>query len=165
MESGSVIILFFNFTRFNARFRNDNATIICEQLRGCLIIQDRVGMKRMVRSLPFSFCRTHQFGSTTNHPTIRLFPEEINVLYDGKCILCSKEINFLARSDLKGRIKFTDLENDEYDPQNPANGGIDYATGEIVEPQLTTHVYSHKMLIRNGIDSCDSCRRDNCAWS
>lgn len=69
----------------------------------------------------------------------RLFPQELNILYDSKCNVCKLEIDFLRRRDerLNGseggdattRLKFTDLEADNFDDQDPANGGIDYERG------------------------------------
>ena len=64
----------------------------------------------------------------------RLFPEEINVLYDSKCNVCKLEMDWLVSRDVRlngsgGRkLKLTDLE-DDYDATDPSNGGIDYATG------------------------------------
>ena len=76
----------------------------------------------------------------------RLFPEEINIIYDSKCNVCNLEIEFLRRRDLKltekrhydianngqlpqPRLKFTDLESSDYNPQDPANGGVTYERG------------------------------------
>ena len=64
----------------------------------------------------------------------RLFPEELNILYDSKCNVCQWEINFLRQRDLaknqkKPRLRFTDLEGPHYNPTDPANGGISYAVG------------------------------------
>lgn len=73
----------------------------------------------------------------------RLFPEELNIIYDSKCNVCNLEIEFLRRRDVRlaqkrrqndngqttTRLKFTDLESGNYDPNDPANGGVTYATG------------------------------------
>jgi predicted DCC family thiol-disulfide oxidoreductase YuxK len=64
----------------------------------------------------------------------RLFREELNILYDSKCNVCKLEIDFLRRRDQRlngsgSRLKFTDLESNDYDDQDPANGRIDYETG------------------------------------
>jgi hypothetical protein len=45
----------------------------------------------------------------------KLFDEEINVLYDGKCNLCVNEVAFLKSQDTHHRIKFTDVECERYD--------------------------------------------------
>jgi len=64
----------------------------------------------------------------------RLFPEEINVLYDSKCNVCKLEMDWLVSRDIKlngpngRRLRLTDLE-DDFDASDPRNGGIDYATG------------------------------------
>ena len=73
-------------------------------------------------------------SSTNAKPSQRLFSEELNILYDSKCNVCKLEIDFLRRRDerLHGsatRLKFTDLESDDYDGEDPANGLIDYETG------------------------------------
>ena len=65
----------------------------------------------------------------------RLFPEEINIIYDSKCNVCKLEIDYLARRDSEKinvgapKLKMTDLEADGYDPNNPANGGVSYESG------------------------------------
>lgn len=63
-----------------------------------------------------------------------LFSEEINIIYDSKCNVCKLEMDFLARRDEKintnGRkLKLTDIEAEDYDPNDPKNGGITYADG------------------------------------
>eukprot|EP00545_Synedropsis_sp_CCMP1620_P010238 CAMPEP_0119004326 /NCGR_PEP_ID=MMETSP1176-20130426/1080_1 /TAXON_ID=265551 /ORGANISM="Synedropsis recta cf, Strain CCMP1620" /LENGTH=189 /DNA_ID=CAMNT_0006956017 /DNA_START=155 /DNA_END=724 /DNA_ORIENTATION=+ len=78
-------------------------------------------------------------NSASNSNSERLFPQELNILYDSKCNVCKLEIDFLRRRDerLNGstegtattRLKFTDLESDSYNDRDPANGGIDYETG------------------------------------
>ncbi|MGL4884053.1 MAG: thiol-disulfide oxidoreductase DCC family protein, partial [Waterburya sp.] len=52
---------------------------------------------------------------------------KIKLLYDGECPLCVKEVNFLTKKDA-GReiIKFVDITELDYDPEDNAN--IDYAT-------------------------------------
>lgn len=71
--------------------------------------------------------------SSTSTPD-RLFPEELNILYDSKCNVCNLEINFLRRRDQKlngdqPKLKFTDLESSRYDDQDPANAFVDYEKG------------------------------------
>lgn len=63
-----------------------------------------------------------------------LFSEEINIIYDSKCNVCKLEMDFLARRDEKintnGRkLKLTDLEAEDYNPNDPKNGGVTYADG------------------------------------
>lgn len=73
-------------------------------------------------------------GTSFPSKTQRLFDEDINIIYDGRCNVCKLEIDFLSRRDTtkinigQPRLKMTDLE-DSYDPSDPANGGIDYGTG------------------------------------
>lgn len=72
--------------------------------------------------------------STEAKPSQRLFSEELNILYDSKCNVCKLEIDFLRRRDERlhgsaAMLKFTDLESDDYDGEDPANGRIDYETG------------------------------------
>jgi len=76
------------------------------------------------------------FASTpANTPHPRLFPEEVNIIYDSRCGVCKLEIDFLARRDAEKvnvgapRLRVTDLEGDGYDPTDPANGGVTYREG------------------------------------
>jgi len=51
----------------------------------------------------------------------------IKLLYDGECPFCLREVNFLKQRDAgKGLIKFVDITDDNYQPQN--HGGIDFET-------------------------------------
>ena len=75
--------------------------------------------------------RVAAFSTNKNN---RLFPEEINILYDSKCNICKLEMDMLARRDerLHGserRIKLTDIESDNFSPNDPSNGGVSYAKG------------------------------------
>tara|TARA_Y100000589_G_scaffold117504_1_gene111403 strand:- start:1683 stop:2081 length:399 start_codon:yes stop_codon:yes gene_type:complete len=47
-------------------------------------------------------------------------------LYDGGCPLCRRETNFLKGRDKIGKIKFVDINNQEYDPKVYQN--ISFAT-------------------------------------
>jgi predicted DCC family thiol-disulfide oxidoreductase YuxK len=82
------------------------------------------------------FASTSPQGSSSTLETQekRLFPEEINIIYDSKCNVCKLEIDWLASRDLKEnsgkpKLKMTDLESGSYNENDPANGGIDYETG------------------------------------
>jgi predicted DCC family thiol-disulfide oxidoreductase YuxK len=64
----------------------------------------------------------------------RLFLEEVNVIYDGKCGVCKLEIDWLSGRDNimnsatgTPKLKMTDSESDDYDPSDPANGNVSYA--------------------------------------
>ncbi|MGB3299194.1 MAG: DCC1-like thiol-disulfide oxidoreductase family protein [Phormidesmis sp.] len=52
---------------------------------------------------------------------------KINLLYDGDCPLCLREVSFLQKKDAgRGRVKFTDIAAIDYDPAE--NSGIDFET-------------------------------------
>ncbi len=52
---------------------------------------------------------------------------KINLLYDGDCPLCLRELSFLQKKDAgRGRVKFTNIAALDYDPEE--NGGIDFET-------------------------------------
>jgi predicted DCC family thiol-disulfide oxidoreductase YuxK len=72
-------------------------------------------------------------SSTTSTTTSdRLFPEQLNVIYDSKCGVCKLEIEWLSRRDHRinsastPKLKMTDLESDDYNPSDPANGNVSY---------------------------------------
>lgn len=90
------------------------------------------------KSVLFSTLQSHQSQNQ------RLFPEEINILYDSQCNVCKLEIDFLSRRDHKlhggggdgntflggtTKLKLTDLEDANYNPNDPANGGVTYERG------------------------------------
>ena len=50
---------------------------------------------------------------------------EVEVFFDGDCPLCLKEIQLLRKLDRKGRIAFTDIAADNFDPSDI---GISYET-------------------------------------
>jgi predicted DCC family thiol-disulfide oxidoreductase YuxK len=52
---------------------------------------------------------------------------QIKLLYDGDCPLCMREVNFLRKKDAgRGLIKFVDIADDNYAPDD--NAGIDFET-------------------------------------
>ena len=52
---------------------------------------------------------------------------KINLLYDGDCPLCLREVNFLQKKDAgRGIVKFTDIADINYRPEE--NGGVDFET-------------------------------------
>jgi len=76
------------------------------------------------------------FSTATTSNTDRLFPEEINVLYDSKCNVCKLEMDWLVSRDIRingpdnRKLKLTDLEDENgFDATDPSNGGIDYDAG------------------------------------
>ena len=52
---------------------------------------------------------------------------QIELLYDGQCPLCLREVNFLKKQDAgRGLVAFVDIADDRYTPE--AHGGIDFET-------------------------------------
>lgn len=52
---------------------------------------------------------------------------KVNLLYDGECPLCLREVNFLQKKDAgRGIVKFTDIADLDYRPEE--NGGVDFET-------------------------------------
>ncbi len=52
---------------------------------------------------------------------------KIKLLYDGKCPLCLREVNFLKKRDAsRGLIAFVNIADDNYTPQE--HGGVDFET-------------------------------------
>jgi predicted DCC family thiol-disulfide oxidoreductase YuxK len=64
-----------------------------------------------------------------------LFPEELNIIYDSKCGICKLEMDFLALRDEKlygstsRKLRLTDIESEDYNPNDPSNGGVSYEKG------------------------------------
>lgn len=51
----------------------------------------------------------------------------IQLLYDGACPLCVREVNFLNKRDAgRGLVSFVDIADENYNPE--AHGGIDFET-------------------------------------
>lgn len=52
---------------------------------------------------------------------------QIELLYDGACPLCVREVNFLKTKDAdRGLVSFVDIDRDDYDPD--AHAGISFET-------------------------------------
>ena len=52
---------------------------------------------------------------------------QIELLYDGQCPLCLREVNFLKRRDAgRGLVAFVDIADDSYTPE--AHGGVSFET-------------------------------------
>lgn len=50
---------------------------------------------------------------------------KIKLLYDGKCPLCLREVNFLKKRDAgRGLVVFVDIADDNYTPED--NGGVSF---------------------------------------
>ncbi len=60
-------------------------------------------------------------------PSSRHKPWKINLLFDGECPLCVREVNFLQKKDAgRGLVKLTDIADLDYDPAQ--NGNVDFET-------------------------------------
>ncbi|MEO1620276.1 MAG: DUF393 domain-containing protein [Cyanobacteria bacterium J06632_3] len=52
---------------------------------------------------------------------------KVNLLYDGDCPLCVREVNFLRKKDDgRGLVRFTDIADINYSAEE--NGGVDFET-------------------------------------
>jgi predicted DCC family thiol-disulfide oxidoreductase YuxK len=52
---------------------------------------------------------------------------QIELLYDGECPLCMREVNFLKRRDAdRGLVAFVNIADDDYSPAE--HGGVDFET-------------------------------------
>ncbi|MBE9178363.1 DUF393 domain-containing protein [Oculatella sp. LEGE 06141] len=52
---------------------------------------------------------------------------QIELLYDGDCPLCMREVHFLQKRDAgRGLVAFVDIADDDYTPD--AHGGVDFET-------------------------------------
>ncbi len=71
---------------------------------------------------------TSAIASTTeDRPTKSAGSWKVNLLYDGECPLCLREVNFLQKKDAgRGIVKFTDIADSDYRPEQ--NGGVDFET-------------------------------------
>lgn len=57
---------------------------------------------------------------------------KINLLYDGACPLCLREVNFLRKKDAgRGLVAFTDIDADDYDPAAHGNVSFEAAMARI----------------------------------
>ena len=75
---------------------------------------------------------------------------KINLLYDGACPLCVREVNFLQKKDAgRGIVKFTDIADLNYSPEE--NGGIDFETamGRIHAVRADGTVVKNVAVLRN----------------
>jgi predicted DCC family thiol-disulfide oxidoreductase YuxK len=57
---------------------------------------------------------------------------QIELLYDGACPLCVREVNFLKTKDAdRGLVSFVDIDRDDYDPTLHAGISFEAAMGRI----------------------------------
>ena len=66
--------------------------------------------------------------SATQSESARIFPEDLNLIYDSKCGVCQWEVDFLRSRDSEGRLTYTDLESEDFEENVPRNGYLDYET-------------------------------------
>ena len=60
-----------------------------------------------------------------SHPSPPVW--KIELLYDGACPLCLREVNFLQKRDAgRGLVSFVDIADDRYAPEE--HGGVDFET-------------------------------------
>jgi predicted DCC family thiol-disulfide oxidoreductase YuxK len=81
--------------------------------------------------------------SSNSDPTLNN-SSKMKCLYDGECVLCKKEIEFLQKKDTKKELQFVDISKPDFDPSKHNN--IDYATA-----MGTMHVIDQNGEIKNGI--------------
>ena len=69
--------------------------------------------------------RSRFFSSKSQN---KLFPQKFNIIYDSKCYLCNKEIEYLKLKNTENIFLFTDLEDkkEKYNPADTKNVGITY---------------------------------------
>jgi len=66
-------------------------------------------------------------STESNKPTANSDNWKVNLLYDGDCPLCLREVNFLRKKDAgRGIVKFTDIADLNYRAED--NGGVDFET-------------------------------------
>ena len=58
----------------------------------------------------------------------RIFPQDLNLIYDSKCGVCQFEVDFLRSRDSEGRLTYTDLESVDFEEGVPRNGYLTYET-------------------------------------
>jgi predicted DCC family thiol-disulfide oxidoreductase YuxK len=76
---------------------------------------------------PMSAAKTEFSESVAPSPESAAPAWQIELLYDGECPLCVREVNFLKKRDAgRGLVSFVDIADDGYNPK--AHGGIDYET-------------------------------------
>jgi len=67
-----------------------------------------------------------EMPSESTPPPERLFPEELNLVYDSKCGVCQWEVDFLRSRDRDGKLTYTDLEGADFEEGAARNGYLDY---------------------------------------
>jgi predicted DCC family thiol-disulfide oxidoreductase YuxK len=92
-------------------------------------------------------------SSSRSTTSDRLFPEQLNVIYDSKCSVCKLEMDWLSRRDhrinspVTPKLKMTDLESDNYNSSDPANGNVSYPEG-----LAAIHAITHDGKVLKGVE-------------
>ena len=89
--------------------------------------------------------------SSSSTSSDRLFEENLNIIYDSKCSVCKWEIDFLASRDERvnhpnRKLKMTDIEDPNYNPNDPANAQVSYAQG-----MASMHAVTPDGKVLNGV--------------
>jgi predicted DCC family thiol-disulfide oxidoreductase YuxK len=73
---------------------------------------------------------TSTHSPTTDPASVKSW--QIELLYDGACPLCVREVNFLKTTDAdRGLVSFVDIAADDYDPAAHAGVSFETAMGRI----------------------------------
>ncbi|HEY9844745.1 MAG TPA: DUF393 domain-containing protein, partial [Candidatus Caenarcaniphilales bacterium] len=77
--------------------------------------------------MPSSKTQFHNSAEAVIQPLPPSSSWKIELLYDGECPLCLREVNFLKKRDAgRGLVAFVDIADDSYTPE--AHGDIDFET-------------------------------------
>jgi predicted DCC family thiol-disulfide oxidoreductase YuxK len=107
-------------------------------MRHCLQSHRSLQIRRYLSSQVVQSSSSSQTNNAGRNSTsnVLLFPEQLNIIYDSKCGICKLEMDMLERRDIRlngtgstRKLRLTDIENENYDPTNPMNGGVTYARG------------------------------------
>lgn len=77
--------------------------------------------------MPSMNLQPHDVNSVALDPLTHSPSWQIELLYDGECPLCVREVNFLKQRDAdRGLVAFVDIADPAYRPQD--HGGVDFET-------------------------------------
>lgn len=138
----SPAITLFTLVSFRRVPSMATASFITPRLRATSA-QQKLGR---IRLWSVAFCSSSNDGG--------LFPEELNIIYDSKCNVCKLEMDFLRNRDRRlaeknrrpPKLKLTNLEDTDYNPQDPANGGVTYEQG-----MASMHAVTKNGQVINGV--------------
>ncbi len=76
--------------------------------------------------------QSHKTVEVATQPLSSSPPWQIKLLYDGRCPLCLREVNFLKKRDAgRGLVAFVDIADDNYAPEKHGNVDFETAMGRI----------------------------------